>query len=1402
MSDYSDWAAGKTSGGSAYSNYTVPTAPKPAYQPPAPHGPLTGFVQSAGNFMNRFIKNPLGTTYDSVIKPAYEGGKSVGAAGAASLNIIANKLTGDNSQAAKQDVAKLGQQSFLKGLIDPNKIDKTGKYTGPTPTATQARQAVGQGVSDFTNMTSILPAGKVAKEAVGSASLVKKLAQGVLEGGKFGAAQGTGQALQEKNLTPSNAAKDIAVNTLVGAGVAAAGTGALHAGSAASKAIISNLTEKAGQPLRTAVLQHILANMPKDEVPHEPVKVATVTSPPVAPRPSTAIPVTIKPNVHLQVAKAEQQLSSHPNASPHELNAINQLSSTMNLTPEQHLQLVQARLGDLNANGGKMSAGTSTLMSTLSGKKVQPIQPKVETAPVDQHVANGQANVQAKQAAAEKANGKPAPLSGILQQRLEQIKAKHAEYMNTRYGNTPSPGEMAKSDANAAASKPQDTGQPAAARPQPVVAEKVKPAPKPTSFAAESVPVNKSKMAPNETGSAHSNQGSEPGSRQVTSQSADKGVLREPAQGKDTSHANMTQVTNKDTGDIFAHKNDGSAVSELHNKFLQEKKNATGTSGRDITKVHGGFAASHAIHIHNALAELDKVLSTKDWHDLPHYLEGTLKDHQVSPELKANKNRIQELDNLSYAVHKENNPAMNELDNHTRHIYTGPVDRAKGLFNRFSTKAGTQMGRTVAKFTDAKGKVKVGNPEKMGLIPEGKNRYSDNHGNTWHAETATLRDKLDAGMSYETNGRVMLKKQLEEALKVHNNASLVRELTSNSKFSRDIKSLPKGEQVPQGFSRVKIAGMENHIVSDKMHGHIYTLADKTASRGEKLVNLALKPFDVVNHLAIKAFFTANPLGHMPNLIVQHGLGSGLHGGPKGTVDMMKNLGWAADALKSKNKELTNYLEGGGSLGLHQDGPVVERSGFSGAIHKVTGALGIPLKLGGKINNFTDTVGKMAAVKNLVDKEGLSMHEAVKKVDGVIGDYGNLNKFEKNVMTRAVFFYPFFKIMAKSIGVTAKGVASKDIKSYAGVALNGAIMFGVYQGINAGLQAATGNKYASMHKGGALGLIDTLIKAPGQIARGNIPSLISSRVPPAQKEIIEQLAGSGILSDNKPIDKSTMGRIAHAGTMFAQVAGYENAMGGKKTAAEIALNTAGIQLPHGPKSAAAPAIGKDSPLSIINEKGSYSQVQVDAEKKAEAQFVSNGGSKLEFLQAQRLTTRPGDNSGLDKFFAGKSNLDPLSSDFQGTQAGSQQVKAGMATAKANGQTLAYMQSMKESGSTYFDKFFSSNPTLDPSSKDYVPKNAKATAEAKYQAKSVKYAYQKASAGARARIAVPKASGGRRVSVPGMSKGAPRAKNVMAKTKTFKLTVPKAHGSSHVSSLLRHASKLPAIKSVKVAHIKLK
>ena len=112
-----------------------------------------------------------------------------------------------------------------------------------------------------------------------------------------------------------------------------------------------------------------------------------------------------------------------------------------------------------------------------------------------------------------------------------------------------------------------------------------------------------------------------------------------------------------------------------------------------------------------------------------------------------------------------------------------------------------------------------------------------------------------------------------------------------------------------------------------------------------------------------------------------------------------------------------------------------------------------------------------------------------------------------------------------------------------------------------------------------------------------------------------------------------------------------------------------------------------------------------EMQAAQAFGAVTGNKLLAYQIMRATNTEAGGTQLDKFFTNNPELDPNSSQFKGygvianKNLYNKQILDGAAKAKTAGEKLAYMQNIKLSGSNFYDKFFSKNPNLDPTSNQF-------------------------------------------------------------------------------------------------------
>lgn len=232
--------------------------------------------------------------------------------------------------------------------------------------------------------------------------------------------------------------------------------------------------------------------------------------------------------------------------------------------------------------------------------------------------------------------------------------------------------------------------------------------------------------------------------------------------------------------------------------------------------------------------------------------------------------------------------------------------------------------------------------------------------------------------------------------------------------------------------------------------------------------------------------------------------------------------------------------------------------------------------------------------------------------------------------------------------------------------------------------------------------------------------LQNKLAPGAKELVSQVANTDLFTGNKIAPSSQnegqqlIDRMVHAASNIFTPAGVNLASPSTQPGVVQAARYAGI----------------NSSSTNANDHTDYTKLANDkaAAQKLEAAYQKGDQSKLAGMQALRVSG----NDYFDKFFAANPNLDPLNKQFQGYQTNNSKVistgiAAGFTAAKANGTTLAYMQSIQQSGSTYFSKFFTANPNLDPTSSSFDGTGTKAKTSAnKARSASNKYSAETAKA----------------------------------------------------------------------------
>lgn len=236
--------------------------------------------------------------------------------------------------------------------------------------------------------------------------------------------------------------------------------------------------------------------------------------------------------------------------------------------------------------------------------------------------------------------------------------------------------------------------------------------------------------------------------------------------------------------------------------------------------------------------------------------------------------------------------------------------------------------------------------------------------------------------------------------------------------------------------------------------------------------------------------------------------------------------------------------------------------------------------------------------------------------------------------------------------------------------------------------------------------------------------IQNKLAPGARELVSQVANNDLFTGNKiaPTNQNEaqqlMDRMIHAASNIFTPFGI-NASSPSKQPWQV--NTAR-------------AVGFNSSSVAANDKTDYAKLATDkaAAQKLEDAYKKGDQSKLAAMQALKASG----NDYFDKFFASNPTLDPTNSSFKGWQANNSKqvsaaISAGFDEAKKNGTTLSYMQSIQQSGSQYFSKFFAAHQNLDPTSSSFDGTGTKAKTQAnkarsasnRYAAKSTRYAAQK-------------------------------------------------------------------------------
>lgn len=289
---------------------------------------------------------------------------------------------------------------------------------------------------------------------------------------------------------------------------------------------------------------------------------------------------------------------------------------------------------------------------------------------------------------------------------------------------------------------------------------------------------------------------------------------------------------------------------------------------------------------------------------------------------------------------------------------------------------------------------------------------------------------------------------------------------------------------------------------------------------------------------------------------------------------------------------------------------------------------------------------------------MSPEQITEQINHALGSPKRVGEMESAAGIFMHYLHTNVTILKDAVKDTAKGKPNSLI----GIAVG----YAAWQTGNQILQNITGNEHATLHAPGAVGTLNQLLKAPGQLENGQTPSIITSHTNPLITAIANQEAGKNNFTGKQFQDGGDRAQD-FVNTLFSPVASAGKVADGKSTFSQQALQDfGGVSLPHVKGTMAAPNFGADSTL---NEGGStpdtnkvYNQVQQYYKGLNNLNNSLSGRDKTsadEFLSkdktpdGQTILLSPGDTianwagvadrptalSGLQKFYQSQANHNP-------------------------------------------------------------------------------------------------------------------------------------------------------------------
>lgn len=593
-------------------------------------------------------------------------------------------------------------------------------------------------------------------------------------------------------------------------------------------------------------------------------------------------------------------------------------------------------------------------------------------------------------------------------------------------------------------------------------------------------------------------------------------------------------------------------------------------------------------------------------------LEGAAKSEEVTPKVQAATDVARQLNekgaNVLDNTHKT---SFARLQNYATRLYksgldatTGAGARVKKTFQQFlNQKSGFGLHRNVGKFVSSDGEIRYGTQTSAGLkkvngalvdntgkhfapsssfVPtrelkeQGGIDYEDKYGkigNAYHSSVGTSKGRFDALQQVLTNPEKfgVSAEQGDGMVEIHDTGGAATDNMGLDGLYTKSSNLKKLQEV---FSQHNDPGSLLQQGLDKVNRGVSNLIMLVAN--VHIINQAVEGVIASGKLTVK-------IG-----------GKSIQSGPLGLARSIGMLTRYITDSDFRDSMTTDYLHDKGVLanyGAKQDTLITK------------GLDGVHLPHFNKI-----TSGTMEAADNAfrvsVYAAGKAMNNDGEQVARDIAHFMGDEKAVNSSLRYTTIFFNYLKTITRS------GISVANVKDNYGATANFALAGATYLGLQKAWQDWTGNKHATLHAGGVLGLVKEIAEAPGQIKSGEVPSIVSGHVNPVLAATANQTFGKD-LRTGQPVGQGTNNGGISRGADLAQTlispTQYTTRMAqGKATGAQEAVQLlTGSTLPHVKGAPAAPNL----PGSILNTKGAKNAQGIDATGEDQAKTYYNGLTAL-------------------------------------------------------------------------------------------------------------------------------------------------------------------------------------------------